>query len=59
MAITAVLFCCLTMAIAGFNTAVYVYEKVYGVSPWQTNAPYDPMDDPAYLDGEFNQSLAP
>lgn len=59
IAIVAVLLCCLSMAISGFNCAVISYEMVNGVSPWESNQPYDPLDDPAYMNGEFNQSLEP
>jgi hypothetical protein len=42
LALAGILLCCLSLALAGFNGAVELYERIHGVSPWETSDPLSP-----------------
>ena len=43
VALAGLLLCCLSLAVAGFNESVEVYEQITGVKPWETA---DPLSGP-------------
>lgn len=43
VALAGLMLCCVSLAVAGFNTAVQLYVHFYGIAPWENNDPSLPL----------------